>query len=306
MLIRLVMGFSVPRALAQWRRPLGLALALVFVAGCGGGPSQEGTLQPGAGADVPENVFQNGSFEDGEAPWTSLTTEAWGARFQLTDEVAHSGRYSALLEMRAPKDATGAKVFGVVQEVNPPQFPEMVSGYYRVNSWQRGTQKQYLQFVVVVFGSANLTSEFPNHQIRYLLAGISEPPFQISNANFVFLNTAEPRTGEWVYFEASLHKDFQEAWGAVPEGFSMIRVLFEVRYDDKLLDEELAADVVYDDLYMGPAAANPNSAEGAWRRNHRPAAGDASGDGRADMEMASAVSPRPGASASFRRTSAER
>lgn len=249
---------------------MALAVALVFVAGCGdedGGGAPAPTPQPGAGADVPENVFENGSFEQGEAPWISLTTEAWGARFRLTDEVAHSGSHGALLEMRAPSEVDGTKVFGVVQEVSPSEFPEVLSGYYRVNSWERGTPKQYLQFAVVVFGSTNLTAEFSNHQIRYLLAGIGEPPFRISNARFVFVGTDEPRVGEWVYFERPIREDFREAWDAVPEGFSSIRVLFEVRYDDKQPGSELASDVVYDDLYMGPAAANPNSPEEAQRRN---------------------------------------
>jgi hypothetical protein len=239
-----------------------LAVALVFVVGCGGESSSQRTAatprQPGTGADVPENVFQNGSFELGEAPWISLSSEAWGTPFRLTDEVAHSGRYSALLEMRAPSEATGAKVFGVVQEVSPSQFPEIISGYYRVNSWQRGTQKQYLQFAVIVWGATNLPGGFPNHQMRYPLAGISEPPFLLANAKFVFVGTQEPRVGEWVYFERPIKEDFREAWGAVPEGFSSIRVLFETRYDDKQAGSQLGADVVFDDLYMGPAAGNPN------------------------------------------------
>ena len=48
-------------------------------------------------------------------------------------------------------------------------------------------------------------------------------------------------------------------WGAVPEGFDKMRVLFEVRYDEKQAGATPAeADVYYDDLYMGPASENPN------------------------------------------------
>ena len=48
-------------------------------------------------------------------------------------------------------------------------------------------------------------------------------------------------------------EDFQRLWGAVPQGYEKIRVLFEVRYDDKAQDEgPLEADVYYDDLYSGP------------------------------------------------------
>lgn len=38
---------------------------------------------------------------------------------------------------------------------------------------------------------------------------------------------------------------------------------FEVRHDDKAAGSgEVKADVFYDDLYVGPAAANPNRPEG--------------------------------------------
>jgi hypothetical protein len=154
-----------------------------------------------------------------------------------------------------------------VQEVAPSEFPELISGYYRVENWLRGTPKQYLQFVVILFAPTNLTKDkegaaltapFSNYQIRYPLAGISEEPFLIANAFFKFLGTEDPRQGEWVYFESNIKQDFQELWGAVPEGYSKIRVLFEVRFDDKEAGSPAEADVYYDDLYMGPADANPN------------------------------------------------
>ncbi len=114
----------------------------------------------------------------------------------------------------------------------------------------------YLQFVVIVFGATNLPGGYSNHQIRYILAGLQSPPFGIANADFVFLTREDPVIGEWVDFERNLADDFEEAWGAVPENFEKIRVLFEVRYDDKLAGEgPIASDVYYDDLYMGPAPA---------------------------------------------------
>jgi hypothetical protein len=229
-------------------------VAVTLVVGCGG----ESTAQPAIGSDVAKNIFDNGAFEKGEAPWISLSSEAWGARFHLADGVAHSGEHSALLEMRAAQEA-GPKVFGVVQEVKPEEFPELISGYYRVGQWTRGTDIQYLQFVVIAIGATNMPRGFANHQIRYLLAGTSQPPFAISNAKFVFVGTEEPVPNGWVYFERNIRQDFIDQWGAVPEGFSMIRVLFEVRYDDK--EEGVTdpmADIFYDDLYLGPADANPN------------------------------------------------
>jgi len=223
---------------------------------------------PQAPIEGQANLFHNAGFESGEDPWCSLHAGE-STKFQVSQDYAHSGESSALLQMRVPAEEEGhAKVFYLVQEVMPEEFPDLMSGYYRVENWTKGTPKQYLQFVVILcreeggrecaLGATNLPGEY-NHQIRYPLAGISEEPFAISNAFFVFLGKDEPKQGEWVYFERNIKQDFEELWGAVPEGFDKIRVLFEVRYDDKqagLVPAE--ADVYYDDLYMGPASENPN------------------------------------------------
>jgi hypothetical protein len=214
------------------------------------------TLTPGAYQPPPgsANLFGNPGFEEGVAYWFALHAQT----VETSTAAAHSAPASAYLKMRDTAETTGAKVYYLVQEVAPAEFPELISGYYRVENWIRGTPKQYLQFVVIVFAPTNLEDLYPNYQIRYPLAGISEEPFPISNAFFIFLGPEEPRQGEWVYFESNIKKDFQEKWGAVPEGYSKIRVLFEVRYDDKQLGAPAEADVYYDDLYMGPADANPN------------------------------------------------
>ena len=214
------------------------------------------TLTPGAYQQPPgsANVFGNPGLEEGTAYWFALHEET-----VETSTVAHSGQASAYLKMRDAADTTGAKVYYLVQEVAPAQFPELISGYYRVDNWLRGTEKQYLQFVVIVFAPTNMGSDFPNYQIRFPLVGISEEPFPISNAYFKFLTRdLEPRQGGWIYFESNIKDDFQELWKAVPEGYSKIRLLFEVRYDDKKAGLPAQADVYYDDLYMGPADANPN------------------------------------------------
>ena len=64
----------------------------------------------------------------------------------------------------------------------------------------------------------------------------------------------EPEQGEWIRFERDLHADFEKFYGDVPEGFSSIRILYEVRYDGRNLasDPEAGARVWYDDLYLGP------------------------------------------------------
>jgi hypothetical protein len=223
------------------------------------------TLTPGAYEPPPgtANVFGNSGFEDQSKYWFALHNQT----VETTTAVAHSGQASAYLKMRDTADATGANVYYLVQEVDPAEFPEFVSGYYRVENWRRGADRQYLQFVVIVFAPTNmavdkegapLAEPYPNYQIRYPLAGIKEEPFPIDNAFFKFLGREDPRQGEWVYFESNIKNDFQELWKAVPEGYSKIRVLFEVRYDSKEAGAPAEADVYYDDLYMGPADANPN------------------------------------------------
>jgi len=235
---------------------LAAAIAALTVpsAACGG----DGGGPPTTASDD-GNLLLNAGFEDGDAPWFSLNEEA---AFAVSSDLGHSGEASALLRMRDPPEQTGAKVYYLIQEVTPDSFPEEVSGYYRVEHWQRGTPKQYLQFVVIAFGADNLPGGYPNHQIRYLLAGIDRAPFAISNAFFQFLNTAEPALGEWVPFKVNVADDFSRLWGAVPKDFEKIRVLFEVRWDDKSAGDGTAeADVYYDDLYVGGATPDGGGGE---------------------------------------------
>jgi hypothetical protein len=234
----------------RWRiLALGLVLA---VAACGGGSASQISTSPTATTPTSAggNLFGNPGFEDGRDPWFSLKPPD----FLVSEDVAHSGKASAFLPFRADKDEEGNKIYYLVQEIQPKELPEVISGYYRVENWNKGTEKQYLQFVVIVFGADNLPGGYVNHQIRYLLAGINEPPFAIGNAQFVFLSLEDPPVGEWVHFERNLRDDFKKFWGAVPEDFENIRILFEVRYDDKKVGEgPLGADVYYDDMYTGPA-----------------------------------------------------
>jgi hypothetical protein len=126
-----------------------------------------------------------------------------------------------------------------------------------VQNWNKGTTRQYLQFVIIAIGPKNfgsLPEQHPNYQIRYPLAGIQSPPFAIGNAFFVFLGRNEPVQGEWVGFRANVKEDFERLWKQVPEGYEKLRLLFEVRWDGKVAgDGAPNADVYYDDLYAGPA-----------------------------------------------------
>ncbi|MEX0800907.1 MAG: hypothetical protein WD379_06820 [Dehalococcoidia bacterium] len=216
-------------------------------------------------SDPSQNVFTHPGFED--CPDSDVTPcGEWFALkppdFEVTSDQAHSGDRSVHLKMRQAADAEGVAINYLVQEVNPTEFPEVISGAYRVDNWKRGTEKQYLQFVVIVWGAANAPTDpngerFGNHQIRYLLTGIDSDPFQIANAKFVYIHGKEPVQGEWVPFEVNVKQDFLDLWGEVPTGYERVRLLFEVRYDDKVPGDPAEADVYYDDLYFGPAEGSP-------------------------------------------------
>lgn len=232
-----------------------LGLALVALS-CNGDDSQPNGPPASPQPDGAANLFLNPGLEDGADPWFFLKPDG---PFTRTDALAQSGEYSAMFEMRDPPEAMDAKVYYLVQEIAPAEFPEFLSGYYRVEKWEKGTPKQYLQFVVIAFGVDNLPGGFPNHQIRYILAGIDSPPFPITNAHFIFLGKEEPALGEWVRFETNVREDFERLWGAAPEGFEKIRILFEVRWDSKTPGNAAEADVYYDDLYFGPAGGEAES-----------------------------------------------
>lgn len=248
-------GFASQSVFFPIRWPI-LALGLLLVAAACADGSE--TPPSGGSSPVTGNLFPNPGLEEGRDPWFSLKPPD----FLLTDDLAQSGSHSAHLPLQADQSEVDAKIIYLVQEVSPKELPEVISGYYRVESWNRGTAKQYLQFVVIVRGADNLPGGYSNHQIRYLLAGIDRAPFAISNAFFQFLNTAEPALGEWVPFKVNVADDFSRLWGAVPKDFEKIRVLFEVRWDDKSDGDGTAeADVYYDDLYVGGATPDGGGGE---------------------------------------------
>lgn len=239
------------------RKDRWLALALCALAawltGCSSGSQQ--TASPPRG----NNLFINGSFENGTQPWWYFDDRTYWAGFELSQKYAQDGQASAYLPLRADPHDTGTKIWGVIQEIQAPSplktmpLPKRLSGFYRVENWKRATQRQYLQFVVILWGDPDpAVKNQPNIQIRYLLAGVPTKPISISNARFLVLGPEEPAQGQWVSFERDLHKDFQELWGHVPSSVEKIRVLFEVRYDGKQAGEGPGqADVYFDNLYLG-------------------------------------------------------
>jgi hypothetical protein len=224
-------------------------LALAALAAACGGDDDAPSSTPGTDG----NLLANAGFEAGEDPWIGL--HGGETDFAVTDAQALSGTNSALLHMRdVPNDegegATHSKVYYLVQEITPEAMPEVVRGNYFVENWVEGAPHQYLQFVIIAFDPENF--EAGNWQIRYPLAGIDSQPFAIGNAKFNFVSREAPVQGQWVPFEVHPRDDFEELWGQVPEGFTSLRLLFEVRWDNKVFGEgSPSADVYYDDLYAG-------------------------------------------------------
>ena len=223
-------------------------------------PAARAAADPAA---VGSNLLINPGFERGREGWTSMGGQNWGA-FDIVDAPVRSGLHSARLPVHATLASTErAKVFGVVQEIRrdtmPGDFPDTLSGWYRVNDWKRpavGTDV-YLQVVVIIWGdprAAKLMGSaqaVTNYQIRFYLAGLEKPAFTLGNAKLEFVGRGEPVEDQWVHFEIPVKAKFQETWGVVPADYEFIRVLFEARWDNRPQGAEVDADVTYDDLFFG-------------------------------------------------------
>jgi len=177
-----------------------------------------------------------------------------------------SGNNALYLELDSSRPGAGrsARVLGAVQELRPPRFPKAVTGWYRVERWEKTEAPNhprpafvYLQVVVVVVGDPRASqlvypdqpdASIDNYQIRYYLAGASQPAFTLSNAKVQIVNESGPRLREWVRFELPIAEDFERLWGVTPENYDLVRVLFEARWDRKPPGTKVRAEVYYDDL----------------------------------------------------------
>ncbi len=232
----------------MFNRLFPLLVSLALLVACGG------TDNSGASG----NILRNGDFESGAEPWHTMDGPTWSADFEVTDEVVHGGSHSVHLQLVPPAAPAKNLVFGVAQDIPLTKLPEYVSGFYRVENWKKATDSQYLQFVVIVFTTDPKTNQTTNTQIRYLLAGAASEPFEIGNAKFVFIDKADPQPGTWVHFARNVRQDFLEQWGAVPENITSVRIFFETRFDAPTeIQPQMAGDIYYDDLYMGPQLGAP-------------------------------------------------
>lgn len=237
------------------------------------------TIAALAGQPENGNLLVNGSFEEpAEEPaelnpdrigeWWSFEgpKRPYWRGFERTDEQAKDGDYSVKLTLDSDENPnTSALIVGAIQNLDIEAMPEELSGWVRVDDWKRGTMRQYVQIVVIVW---NVTDNFPpeqphkNYQVAYTFAGVEKPPLEISNRKFQLLNNTiglandkgGVNEGEWFHFDLNPRQDFQRLWGVDPSDFQYIRVLYEVRYDgrDDKFETDAKAKVYWDGLHFGP------------------------------------------------------
>lgn len=247
------------RGRTTWQAALpGLLAVALVIAGCGvlDAPPPRPTPRPAA-----FNLFVNPGFEDGSQPWLSFQP-ADSPPFSVSDAAAHSGAQSAHLVLEGDTNFAETRAAGATQEVKTSGFPEFVSGYYRVDSWDPQARLQYLEFVVRVSG-ADLLPESPTHDVRFLIAGAPTDPTTTPDVHLIFLSRAAPVIGKWTYFAYPIKRAFESRFDRAPARWDSLQVSFEARYDGwNGSAPAKAADVYFDDLYVGFQAGNPNRPDG--------------------------------------------
>lgn len=227
----------------------------------------------------PKNLLVNPSFEEPVEPqaqpvnphvigdWWSFAgpDKPYWRHFEVADDEAAEGEKSARLTLDSENYDGATLIVGATQNVITDTMPTELSGAVRVDDWKRGTMRQYVQIVVIVW---NVTDNKParvaakNYQIAYTFAGIDQPPFAIANRKFLFPRGEQidlhgedgnPIEGEWKRFDLNPREDFIKHWGVDPSDFEYVRVLYEVRYDGRRanLEPPAYASVHWDDLYFG-------------------------------------------------------
>jgi hypothetical protein len=215
--------------------------------------------KPGDEGPAPEagggNMLRNPGFEDGEAHWEWLSWSKGWAPFEISTGRRHSGQKAVHLPVSSEGETRRTIVWGVMQKVPVgPVFPECLEGWYMVEEWERGAEKQYLQAVII---SDLKTDRGSDKQIRMMLTGMDEPSYNLTNARYFFCDEERPLTpplGTWVRFACRPKKWFHEAWGVLPGTGTSLRVFFESRFDDRPAGgQAVRAGTYFDDLYLGPA-----------------------------------------------------
>jgi hypothetical protein len=196
------------------------------------------------------NFLANAGFEEGEAGWKWLDWSSQWGKFEVAQARVATGAWAAHLAVHGGPADSRTRVFGVVQELVSPVFPTRISGRYFVERWEPGVARRaYVQLAILAMKPTRNASTM---QLRYILDGVTEEPYHLSNAHYVFVRRRErPETGVWIDFALDVREDYRRLWGEVPPDGTGYRVLFEARYDDKPPGATVAIDVWYDDLFAG-------------------------------------------------------
>jgi hypothetical protein len=204
--------------------------------GCGAFEESPPTPTPAPSAS---NLLADPGFEGLAPAWVVFPPA--GAHEIVTGS-AHGGASSIALKLSPAIGALAAS-----QPLNPPAFPEFLSGYYRV---EESDDSAFLQFVVKAAGGAPEEVR----EVRFVIAGTATEPEPSPQARYVFLSRDAPTVGEWTYFAYPISEAFEARTGVVPQAWTSIDISLEAR----LLDGGDGATVYFDDLYVGPQRGNPN------------------------------------------------
>jgi len=122
--------------------PVAASVALLVALGCAGLLASRPATPPG----FHSNLLANPGFEDGEVGWTYPTQSPYWGKFEVVEAPVRSGRRAAHLRLRAgPEDQTNATwILDVMQEPVPERFPDVMGGWYRVESWDKGADVTHL------------------------------------------------------------------------------------------------------------------------------------------------------------------
>lgn len=186
---------------------------------------------------ISKNVVANADFENTENPvWYALKNIQWGG-YEIAEEKKADGsmNHFAKVSAKVASPTMGVKVFGAVQEIDLSQgLPEHWEFDMRVAKEKVLCDKQYAQAVAIFWqpkdgASANENPE-NNVQLRCILHGVKEQPYQMSNAKFHMNPSFEEREG-WRRYALPLEKWFKEAYPGRDFSKGRIRLLMEARYD---------------------------------------------------------------------------
>jgi hypothetical protein len=199
----------------------------------------------------PSNLVRNPSFED-ETAWSSRRHPGWHP-FAVTKRRARTGGASAVTALERHPVTDGAQIWGAVQAFEIRKLPRTIGVWYRVEDWKQAVERQYAQVVVMIHDRRleRLTSQ-PQMQVRYVLAGLSEPPYPDPvNGRYIMAGPKKPKKGRWIHFERDLVADFVKAWGWYPENFQKLEIFLEARYDEPVPETaEISGEVYWDDVAL--------------------------------------------------------